>query len=382
MALPRIDQWKRRLLDLSLRNPLLNIRDSSRYLPLDGGDKFIPCDTGEETFIKSTLPEKELRNRLKSLYLTSRSMLVDSGINSLFLIYGFLYWNDKDGEELHRAPLSLIPVKLTRQTQSPGYKLERTDEDIAVNFCLSELLRTQFSLPIKDVDGGGFGDGDPDMDEIFSTFADAVKDKKDWHISKEIGLGIFSFSKIVIWKDLVDNEDAFLKHPFVSALAKGEGWHDDGVKIFPQEDVEKHIDPKKLYCPLEADSSQLAAVLYSQMGKSFVLHGQPGTGKSQTIANMISQNLAHGRKVLFVSEKKAALDVVYKRLSDIGLGPFCLELHSNKADKANVMRQFREALDAKSGCSSRWNDVCKSVKKISRRFLDILKRYTDHVAMV
>ena len=87
---------------------------------------------------------------------------------------------------------------------------------------------------------------------------------------------------------------------------------------------------------MSADSSQLRAVLYSELGKSFVLHGPPGTGKSQTITNIIADNLAKGKRVLFVSEKKAALDVVYKRLSSVGLAPFCLELHSNKCDKANA----------------------------------------------
>ena len=118
----------------------------------------------------------------------------------------------------------------------------------------------------------------------------------------------------------------------------------DGVEVFPPEDIAKNIKPAELFCPLSADSSQLAAVLYSQLGKTFVLHGPPGTGKSQTISNLIAHNLAHGRRVLFVSEKKAALDVVHNRLAKIGLKPFCLELHSNKSGKAEVLAQFAEAL--------------------------------------
>lgn len=371
----RVDQWKRKLLDLSLRNPLLNARDGAKFLPFDGGVPYgggaattevvpyTPPETGDSVPFRTSLPEKEIRKRLKELYLASRSLYNETGVNSLYVAVGFLSWREKDGDEFHQAPLLLIPAQLVRQTASPGYKLQRTDEDAAVNFCLLELLRSQFGIPIKDVVGGGFGDGDPDFNAVFRCFADAIQNKKDWSISTGIALGIFSFSKVVIWKDLTDHFDEFRRNPFVAHLAEGTGLYDDGVKVFPPEEVEKHIRPAELLCPLSADSSQLRAVLYSELGKSFVLHGPPGTGKSQTITNIIADNLAKGKRVLFVSEKKAALDVVYKRLSSVGLAPFCLELHSNKCDKANVMRQFAEALGVTpSRKPSKWAQTCSDVE--------------------
>ena len=202
----RVEQWKRKLLDLSLRNPLLNVRDSAKFLPLEEGLSFCggtatsavvpytPPEAGAVVPYKTRLSEKEIRKRLKELYRTSRSMFNESGINSLYVAVGFLTWNEKDGDESHRAPLALIPAQLVRQTASPGYKLMRTDEDAAVNFCLVEMMRSQFGIPIKDVDGSGFGDGDPDFNEIFRTFADAIQDRKEWSISTDIALGIFSFS--------------------------------------------------------------------------------------------------------------------------------------------------------------------------------------------
>ena len=374
MSESRVEQWKRKLLDLSLRNPLLNVRNGAKFLPFDGGAPYgggaastevvpyTPPETGDAVPFRATLPEKEIRKRLKELYLASRSSCNETGVNSLYVAVGFLSWREKDGDEFHQAPLLLIPAQLVRQTASPGYKLLRTDEDAAVNFCLLELLRSQFGIPIKDVDGGGFGDGDPDFGAVFRCFADAIQTKKDWSITTGIALGIFSFAKVVIWKDLTDHFDEFRKHPFVAHLAEGTGLYDDHVKVFPPEEVEKHIRPEELLCPMSADSSQLRAVLYSELGKSFVLHGPPGTGKSQTITNIIADNLAKGKRVLFVSEKKAALDVVYKRLSSVGLAPFCLELHSNKCDKANVMRQFVETLGVKpSRKPARWRQTCSDV---------------------
>lgn len=370
----RVDQWKRKLLDLSLRNPLLNARDGAKFLPFDGGAPYggeatttevvpyTPPKVGDSVPFSTSLSEKEIRKRLKELYLASRSLYNETGVNSLYVAVGFLSWREKESDEFHQAPLLLIPAQLIRQTASPGYKLKRTDEDAAVNFCLQELLRSQFGIPIKDVAGGGFGDGDPDFNAVFRCFADAIQNKKDWSISTGIALGIFSFSKVVIWKDLSDHFDEFRRNPFVAHLAEGTGLYDDGVKVFPPAEVERHINPDRLFCPMSADSSQMTAVLYSELGKSFVLHGPPGTGKSQTITNIIADNLAKGKRVLFVSEKKAALDVVYKRLASVGLAPFCLELHSNKADKANVMRQFAEAIDVKpSRPPAHWQATCSNL---------------------
>src|SRR5690606_8793109 len=112
-----------------------------------------------------------------------------------------------------------------------------------------------------------------------------------------------------------------------------------------EEELDDRISYTDVFCPVSADSSQLAAIIAAARGKNFVLHGPPGTGKSQTITNLIAHCLALGKRVLFVAEKRAALEVVHRRLSDIGLAPFCLELHSNKAGKADVLRQFGEALD-------------------------------------
>src|SRR5690606_15610866 len=124
----------------------------------------------------------------------------------------------------------------------------------------------------------------------------------------------------------------------------GEPFFDEAEDIEPSQ-LDDAIGCDETFCPVSADSSQLAAVVAAARGKNFVMRGPPGTGKSQTITNLIAHCLAIGKRVLFVAEKRAALEVVQKRLSQIGLGPFCLELHSNKTGKADILRQFGESLD-------------------------------------
>ncbi|MBO7721083.1 MAG: DUF4011 domain-containing protein [Kiritimatiellae bacterium] len=374
MAESRVERWKRKLLDMSLRNPLLNARDSAKFLPMQDGAAwgdaeawtgvapYLQVENEEDLPFTASLPEKDVKRRLKELYRVSRSACSESGVNSLFLAVGFLNWNEKPGGDMHRAPLVLVPARLVRQNAATGYKLQRTEEDAVVNFCIPEMMRQQFGMSVGGVAGDGFGDGDPDAKAVFDVFAAAVRERAGWSVTTGVALGMFAFSKVVLWKDLTDHLEEFKRQPFVAHLVGGAGIFDDRVRVFPAEEVEKHVHPDRLHCPMSADSSQLAAVIYSALGKSFVLHGPPGTGKSQTITNIIAHNLALGRRVLFVSEKKAALDVVYRRLASCGLAPFCLELHSNKADKANVMRQFSEALAVTAGRNpAHWAGTCAGV---------------------
>ena len=180
---------------------------------------------------------------------------------------GFLSWCEKPGGELRRAPLVLVPAQLVRQAAAPGYGLQRTDEDAVVNFCVVEMLRRQFGIPVVDVEGGGIGDGDPDFNAVFRAFADAIRGRQGWSISTGVALGIFSFSKVVLWRDLADHADEFRRQPLVAHLADGTGLFDDHVAVFPQEEVESRVRHDRLYCPMSVDSSQLAAV---QIGRAHV----------------------------------------------------------------------------------------------------------------
>ena len=385
----RAERWRQNLLDLSLRNRLLNSRDDRCAVPLTCADitkledKMAANETlsiaplskllGEKDLraleshrsteleteirdllateleqkrLRSLLPENELKKRLTELYRRSRTDLEESGVNTVFLAVGFLEWKIAPEDECSfLAPILLMPVRLLRRSPAENPSVSRIDDDTIVNAALLELLRREHRIEIPGLnplpcDGSG-----TDVARVLAIFRRATLNMHGWEVREEARIGHFSFGKFLMWNDLRKHADAFAAHPIVGHLVGGNGVFDDGVEAFPPEEVGRRIDPAKLFCPMNADSSQLAAVLYSEAGKNFVLHGPPGTGKSQTITNIIAHNLALGRRVLFVSEKKAALDVVRSRLDAVGLRPFCLELHSDKAGKADVLKQFAEALE-------------------------------------
>ena len=386
--LGRVARWAQKLLDLSLGNRLLNLKDSKKVIPLlcpnvgaledkiaaneivviqslsgllgeekysdyiHGRLNYNPADFNvnlqkelEKRRLWTRLSPSETQRRLRELYRLAKLDLEESGVNTLFLALGFLEWKiSEDDEHVYRSPILLVPVRFERRSISDGIRMARLDDDTVLNATLLELLRFQFGITVSGVDPLPIDASGVDVPQIMDRFRDAIQDKKGWSVVEEALVGQFSFGKFVMWKDMTSRMEDFKKNKLVAHLIDGGGFYEDGVEVFPPSEISRHIDCNSLYCPMSADSSQLTAVLYSAMGKSFVLHGPPGTGKSQTITNIIAHNMALGRKVLFVSEKKAALDVVHRRLSSIGLEPFCLELHSNKSGKADVLAQFSAAL--------------------------------------
>ena len=404
----RVRHWTQKLLDLSLRNRLLNVRDTKQIIPIActditvledklAADENIALNTLSnllnekdihdlamlrnsevKTEIKalldselnqhrlwSILPPPELNKRILAVYRQSKSDLEEGGVNTLFLAIGFLEWKQTERDaKSYLAPILLVPIQIRRKSVAEGFRISRLDEDTMINETLLELLRSQFRLTVPGLDPLPADESGVDVARVMQIFRQTLKDMKGWEVREEARIGLFSFSKFIMWNDLTARQDDLRKNALVSHLIEGGGLFDDGIEVFPPEEIAQHLDLKNLCCPLSADSSQLAAVIYSGRGKSFVLHGPPGTGKSQTITNIIAYNLALGRRVLFVSEKKAALDVVHNRLTKIGLKPFCLELHSNKAGKTEVLKQFAEALQIPETASpAEWDDVVASMEQ-------------------
>ncbi len=394
----RMETWQLKLLDLSLRNNLLNTRlGSSRQIGLcipnvaEFEDKIVrgtafrikpipetittqpareksDCPTqrltqlqrelSTEMFRKNELlatdgkkahTDEQLRRSLQSIYLAARHDLEESGSNTLYLACGFLKWYRRgDDDKALLAPVLLIPVKLTRPSVKAGFTLRGADEDTRINLTLLELLKTEFSLRIPELEGDLPTDTNGlDVPQIFTLLRRAIRELPGWEVTEDCSLGIFSFTKYLMWKDMTDRRDALLKNPVVAHIASGERGTFPKQTDFPDPStLDAEVDPRKVFTPLSADSSQLSAVLAAARGKSFVLIGPPGTGKSQTIANMIAHCLGHGKTVLFVAEKSAALSVVHRRLKRIGLAEYCLELHSSKANKKDAIAQFRSAITA------------------------------------
>lgn len=401
----RVRRWTQKLLDLSLRNRLLNVRNTQQVIPIActditkledrlAADEIITLspqdgllsekDISDLTTLRSSerkkdlldaelkqhrlwtvLPQAELNKRLIAVYRQSKSDQEEGGVNTLFLAVGFLEWKMSERDErTYLAPILLIPIQIKRKSITEGFLISRLDEDTTINETLLELLRCQFQISVPGLAPLPTDDSGVDVARVMQIFRQTVKDKKGWEVREEARIGLFSFGKFIMWNDMTARQNDLRKNAIVNHLIEGGGLFDDGIEVFPPEDIAKHLDLKNLYCPMSADSSQLAAVIYSGMGKSFVLHGPPGTGKSQTITNIIAHNLALGRRVLFVSEKKAALDVVHNRLTKIGLKPFCLELHSNKTGKTDVLKQFSEALQIpENNPPTEWENVIASMEQ-------------------
>ena len=176
-----------------------------------------------------------------------------------------------------------------------------------------------------------------------NTIRKSIMSKAHWDVLDYAFVGVFSFSRFIMWNDLKNRSEDILGNKVVKSLLSGQlEWQP--VDFDSIEDLDSTVKPSDMAVVCSADASQMKAIQASSMGESFVLHGPPGTGKSQTITNMIANALYQGKSVLFVAEKMAALSVVQNRLEKVGLGAFCLELHSNKAQKSAVLAQLERSL--------------------------------------
>ncbi|WP_199229439.1 DUF4011 domain-containing protein [Azospirillum sp. TSO22-1] len=365
----RLEKWQRKLLDLSLRNTLLNFRAGKRSLKLDAPNPGLLEDLLAEGRALKLLPRPnlmdgadprsqaiheertqedlrrehaldalrrnevlvgtnadELDSRLTELYRFARNSLQEGGANTLFLALGFLSWTrDAKDDKRYRAPLILIPVTLHRKSVRSGFSLVLHDDEPRFNPTLLQMLRQDFRLAIPVAEGELPRDESGlDIAGIWKAVALAVKDIKGWEVVEDVVLATFSFAKYLMWKDLVDRTDQLKRNPVVRHLIETpRDPYVSGVAFPSPRTLDSTHGPEQTFCPLPADSSQLSAVMAAAKGKDFVLVGPPGTGKSQTIANLVAQCLAERKTVLFVSEKIAALDVVYRRLREVGLGAVC-----------------------------------------------------------
>lgn len=380
--------WERKLLDFSLRNTLLNFRLTKNAFQimtadlcrledrLSGGKEFqileIPSEWAgtqrdfrifeeetdlsliqniasqefESNRLRTFLEPAELDKRLKGLYRSARMSMEENGANTLFLALGFLRWYESDVSEKARyAPLVLVPVDIVRSVRSRGFIIRSRQEEIRVNVTLLAFLQQDYGIVISGLDPLPEDDQGVDLRLVFHTVRQAVMAQRRWNVEEAAYLGLFSFGQFVMWNDLRSRCGEIEKNKVVSSLIEGcMNWEPGEGGIRPER-LDTALSPADMAVPMSADSSQMAAIAAAAAGQSFVLHGPPGTGKSQTITNMIANALYQGKSVLFVAEKMAALNVVQKRLADIGLDPFCLELHSNKTNKGTVLARLEKTLE-------------------------------------
>ncbi len=358
------------LLDMGLRNNLLNFKEVARTIPIVDVDlmdlydslvknkkklSFLPkssskdsedelwsipveSDGQEELQLQTTLTEKELQKRLFSLFQYYRTSVQDLGYNNLFLALGFVEWKQQKDNSTHKAPLVLVPVELSRRSVGSPFKVQWTGEDLSLNLSLKHKLQDQgIVLPEQNAI-----DSENDLVEYIEKVKKAIGFKNGWNVLSQVYISTFSFKKFVMYKDLsIENWDHIEKSEIGRLFGLSEV---DNFDSFDIKSIDDNINPVETYNVVDADSSQIAVIEDAKKGHSLVVEGPPGTGKSQTIVNLISELLANEKKILFVSEKMAALEVVKKRMDSVGLGSYCLELHSNKTRKRSFLDDLNRSL--------------------------------------
>lgn len=276
----------------------------------------------------------ELENSLRRLDVVARQLYADRGLWTLYAGLLLLQWVDPDDGATVVSPIVLVPVELTRSARDQSYRLHHTDDDPILNPTL-KLKLGELGLELPEIDAD-----DPDLPGLRAAIGAAIADRPGWAVLERAVLTTFSFHKEAMYRDLTDNAPTILAHAHVQLLGLGPDAPLAEQLAFDPPDpltLDERYPAEDLASILDADSSQRACIVSARDGRSFVMDGPPGTGKSQTIANIIVELMTAGKTVLFVSEKAAALDVVRDRLAQADLGSFLFELHSQAATRKKVV---------------------------------------------
>ncbi|MDR3135772.1 MAG: DUF4011 domain-containing protein, partial [Deltaproteobacteria bacterium] len=292
--------------------------------------------------IQTLLLPNDLDRRLTNLLTKCRTWEEETGINAFHAAFGFLRWQDTGAKDrLINSPLILQPVKLELRRSARGSKFfVRADgDDYALNFVLYEKLKLELALELP-----LFGQGDK-VEDYFAKVREAISGRDKWEVSRQVVFGVFPSAKMAIYHDLDPAKGFYANNQVINELILGRqrDYAETASPLYDldQEDIERVVFP----LVLSADSSQASAIYDALTGKNMALEGPPGTGKSQSIVNVIASALRKGLKVLFVAEKMAALEVVKSRLEAIGLGNFLLPLQANRSDRAQVIAGIRYRIE-------------------------------------
>jgi len=403
----QLQVWREHLIDVSRGNPLLGINRSRTSklhatfpdaaalfgaLVLDGRAVRMPLITRAPTPGTNALGDAlepseasgvlewqvhagdvefedgpaQVSRRLRRARENARATEEERGVTTLHATFGSVRWTDPQlGDS--EAPVLLVPARFTKAGPRPSEPegrllLGASDEEPVVNPALMLYLRERYGITVPSI---------PD-EFVHSTLPDLLEELRrripsGWSVSDDVWLSTFSFETLSIYQDLSRLEQAALRSPIVRAFSGVRVALDGGASEALGDDLDAYPVPEIVPNPADkADSSQLEALVYSRRGQHVVVHGPPGTGKSQTITNLIADALGQGKTVLFVSAKAAALEVVHRRLAALGLERFCLEAHSIKAGKARIADELKRAL-AEPAAAARGSDDASLARYLSLR---------------
>ena len=416
----QLSRWAEKLLDTGKRNNLVNFKDtkattvevllpaaSELFRELEGnafevfdpkedshdGELFQAGTTDKVASLKELYNNQASRNKRKKPILVynvsttnplrvisniekkNRSIIEETGVNVAHMAFGFVHWKEsKDSHTQFCAPILLVPIAIEHTSAVDPYFIRSTDDTIMVNPTFSYMLETEQGkqLPVYNDEG---------LEEYLDKVNDIVS-KLGWTVTSECKIGLFSFQKINMYMDLKDNAEKILENPNVCLLLGGEDTQESNKENISTEDGGCEVSNPlvDLHNVVDADASQVEAIIAAKKGQSFVLQGPPGTGKSQTITNIIAELLSDNKKVLFVSEKMAALNVVYEQLKNAGLSEFCLELHSHKANKKSVIADIYSTLNLPRNEVSSKADEAKKAEASAQKELDeyVIELHQEH----
>lgn len=366
----RVEKWKTRLLDMGMRNRLLNYRETKRsnlnivdpdfdvlykkLLNMEHGKCFtFACpqdireiDQDDETElsytpgdIQSNRSLKEEQRTLRVLRNRAKTTIEEQGINTLYMTFGMLHWGEAAFKQDRLAPLILVPVHLSIESITSPFTLTLHDDEIVLNPTIRFKLQNDYGILLPSFDS------DTDDLEAYLALVEKVVANTNWSVDKTVTLSLMSFLKINMYEDLNRHLEKLENNAIVKGLCGDDSEIvrlPEGFSTIKHDEIHRPID---IFQVVDADSSQQDAIELMKRNVSFVLQGPPGTGKSQTITNIIAEAMAAGKKVLFVSEKSAALEVVYNRLEKAGLEDFCLNLHSHKTNKKAILDDLAIGLE-------------------------------------
>lgn len=381
----KLKSWSQELQDMSGRNRLLFYKDtktSNATIELPGfielferlvefgSDLFAPLpdpkeaksifedvpDEIEKVDVKASKPQKPrkeneietnhsvavLNKVLYNLRYTARTIQEEQGFNVVYVTFGMLKWKEAQYAEFSFAPLVLVPVYIEREGLSSPYKISMAEDDIVLNPVLLTKLSKDFNLQLPEITNDLSVE---QLKEFLAVVRQQVNEFDGWEVLEKATIGAFNFLTMLLIKDFENYSELYKLHPIIQLLS-GITIEINQPDVVPAlaDELDDLVDPLSVFQIMDADSSQQEAIEAAKRGISFVLQGPPGTGKSQTISNIISEFLMAGKKVLFVSQKMAALEVVQSRLTSKGLGEFCLEAHSHKMDKRKAIDSLMQSL--------------------------------------
>ncbi|SEO94034.1 Superfamily I DNA and/or RNA helicase [Flavobacterium sp. CF108] len=381
--LPKLEASRKELLDLGMRNTLLNYKtskvkglqivqeqSSSIYDILvrqnkamtflgrpgkDDDDELLELpeltepeiqDAYNDTRLQTNETEAKLQTKILNTYYFARTSIEEQGVNMLYLALGILNWYEKgNSDDTRKAPLILLPVVLERSSANERFRLRFSGTEIGPNLSLQAKMMVDYNITIPDLPE----EEELDLKTYYSIIKERISHIENWKVEEDaIELGFFSFGKFMIYHDLDSDKWPEDKKPFNHNILQSlfdTGFNEPQPSIGEEHHLDNDTNADELMQVVDADSSQVIAMLAVHEGRNMVIQGPPGTGKSQTITNLIANAVGNGKKVLFVAEKMAALEVVKRRLDSVNLGEACLELHSHKANKRELHNELKRILD-------------------------------------